>query len=129
MKFQWRYSLQNNVPWLIMAMIVTIDLPFDHGLHLMFPFLVIIISLLWLIYYLAFQRPYLTQHPQDKESNRHLNGWGMAVTTFMIIINISILLSFMKASDSPDNLLRLMLWLMFVTQIIRNLFAFPKTAK
>lgn len=129
MKFQWRYSLQNNVPWLIMALVITIAYPFDYDWHIIFPLCVILIGILWSAYYLIFQRSYLKQHPQDKERNRHLNGWGFVITILITVAGISLLIFFGSKFDSSDNFVILALWLVYVIRIVRDFFAFPKTAK
>lgn len=121
-KLNWKYSFINNLPYFVILAIYTISFPFTKHRNsgsLLGPILIFII--IWLGYYLLFQKKYWQKHPEANILNRKLTLMSWLIS----IVGAVGLPVYVLVTQSHTNFFLFMSYLLILL-LIRDSFSEPK---
>ncbi|GAA2955951.1 hypothetical protein [Lactobacillus kefiranofaciens] len=105
MKIEWRYSLINNMPLIALGIIYWLFKGASPREWDQLAIALVILGILWLPYYLLFQRPYFRRHPEEKPGSHIISGLGWIITVIYIMAMVVLLKLDVQPAASPAMVL------------------------
>ncbi len=125
MQIEWRYSLVNNVPFVMLSFILSAVYYFSPVNWDRLSISLIIFGGCWLGYYFLFQRPFFKQHPEEKPGSHIISGLGWILTVLLVGIGVALVTK--TAFFNPDRPAILIGYLMIIN-LLRDALSVKKLA-